>query len=85
MSENAKYKLDLLYQEVFNAPSKIKNGCGRCQLESLKKLGEAFFSYQKELETKVVVPNDDEIIPVEETKEEIIEKPKKKGRPKKNV
>lgn len=90
MSENQKHKLDLLYQDVFNSPSKIKNGCGRCQLDSLRKLGEAFFNYQKELATKLTVPTDveDEIVveekPIEVTQEEI--KPKKKaGRPKKNV
>lgn len=46
-------ELSSLYEEIFNEPSKLTNGCSHCILADLKRLGGEFFNYQSRIKEEL--------------------------------
>lgn len=56
LGREAVNELDIIYQEIFNQPSKLKSGCSACVMQETKRLAKEYFSYvppkQEEEETE---------------------------------
>ncbi|MBP5421430.1 MAG: hypothetical protein J6Y78_03200 [Paludibacteraceae bacterium] len=45
LGREAVNELDIIYQEIFNQPSKLKSGCSACVMQETKRLAKEYFSY----------------------------------------
>lgn len=71
-----------IYKEVFGVGGNILGGCNRCVLNALRKLGEEYFKYEKEMKRKEEEAKavEKQLEPKTETPEtEVVTKPAKKS------
>ena len=52
LGREAVNELDIIYQEIFNQPSKLKSGCSACVMQETKRLAKEYFSYVEPEEEK---------------------------------
>lgn len=64
LGREAVNELDIIYQEIFNQPSKLKSGCSACVMQETKRLAKEYFSYVEPEPEEKPQDNNEEVKPI---------------------